>query len=205
MSKKTIFLLGVLLVLLWVVNVSADTIPGGDVYGTWYQANSPYYITGNITVPADSSLFIQPGVEVIFQGYYTFTVNGFLQAIGTAVDSIHFTYSTDWMGMWFINAPDSSHLEYCTLEALLAPFGLIDCYNSNPVITRCRVSNNATIYDAAAGINLVNSSSPNISYCTISGNDGYLGGGIGCGNGCAPFISYCNITGNKNSYNYSVG
>jgi len=120
---------------------------------------------------------------------------GYLEALGTETDSIHFTASTDWNGIIFSNAPDSSHLEYCTLGAMTAFWGLIYCYYSNPVISHCSISNN-TGGIAGGGITL-ESSSPDISYCTVSGNSGITGGGIYCGNGCAPLISHCNIIGNN--------
>ena len=43
-------------------------IPAGDVSGTWTKANSPYNINGEITIPNDSTLTIEPGVEVVFTG-----------------------------------------------------------------------------------------------------------------------------------------
>ena len=52
MKNYTLFCLVVLLIK--TTMSSADTIPGGDVSGTWYQANSPYYINGEITIPTDS-------------------------------------------------------------------------------------------------------------------------------------------------------
>lgn len=187
-----------LIALLWwtlaVSIASADTIiPGGYVSRIWTLAGSPYQIQGDITIHADSMLTIEPGVVVNFQGVYVLTVNGYLEAIGTEADSIHFTASTDWNGLTFENAPDSSHLEYCTLTAVQSFFGLIYCYNSNPVISHCRISDNMGIV-LGGGISLANSS-PVISYCTISGNS--IGGGIKCEGACAPLISHCSITGNS--------
>jgi hypothetical protein len=208
MSKKTIFLLVVLLVLLWVVNVSADTIPGGDVYGTWYQANSPYYITGSITVPSGDTLTIEPGVEVNFQGIYTLTVNGMLEAVGTETDSIHFLptdTSTFWAGMRFDDAPDSSHLAFCTVSHVghwLYELGGIICTNSNPVITHCRISDNIARLagsNFAGGITLINSH-PEISGCNIINNEGgMVSAGIYLVNS-SPVITGCSISNNEGQY-----
>jgi|GEM_PF-6205965 len=60
---------------------SADTIPSGDVSGTWTMAGSPYYINGDINVPAGQLLTIEPGVVLDFLGYYKLTVYGQLEAI----------------------------------------------------------------------------------------------------------------------------
>ena len=121
-------------------------ISGGNVSGTWTEGGSPYLIWGNITVPADSTLLIEPAVEVIFQGYYNLTVNGFLEAIGTETDSIYFIPAdtvSGWDGIRFLNAPDSSELAYCTVRHVgnsnTGPGG-ITCFNSDPVITHCLIS-----------------------------------------------------------------
>ena len=45
-------------------------IPPGDVYGTWGISGSPYHILGDITIPNDSSLFIEPGVYLQFEEYF---------------------------------------------------------------------------------------------------------------------------------------
>ncbi|MBN1450237.1 MAG: hypothetical protein JW963_04405, partial [Anaerolineales bacterium] len=150
--------------------LSADTIPGGNVSGTWYQANSPYYIAGSITIPASDTLVIEPGVEVEFQGDYSLTVNGYLEAIGTEADSIHFTASTFWRGLNFSNAPDSSKLAFCTIlhsGTFFTGMGGINCTNSNPVITHCRISDNyahGQVSTYAGGIAL-NNSNAEISWC----------------------------------------
>ncbi len=119
---------------------SADTIPGGNVSGTWIQANSPYYITGNITIPNGQSLIIDPGVEVIFLGSYELTAIGLLNAVGTAADSILFTSSTGWCGIDFAatSAGQTNQLSYCSfsyaqLSQEIKPGSLVlsNCYFSN--------------------------------------------------------------------------
>ncbi|MCD4701772.1 MAG: right-handed parallel beta-helix repeat-containing protein [Candidatus Aegiribacteria sp.] len=122
---------------------SADTIPGGNVSGTWIQANSPYYITGNITIPAGQSLIINPGVEVNFLGNYGLTANGILNAVGTAADSILFfpeNTSTGWMGISLAasSAGQTNQLSFCSvsyagLSQSIHPGALVlsNCYFSN--------------------------------------------------------------------------
>lgn len=198
--------------------LAQTTIPGGNVSGTWTAAGSPYLVQGNIAIHTDSTLNIQPGVEVSFQGNYLLTVNGFLQAIGTATDSIHFR-GTSWSGIAFSSAPDSSHMAYCTVSGSTG-LGGIRCTSSNPVITHSSISNNthgvvwggialqnsnASIshcaivnnenYGEGGGIRIAGGS-PQISYCNITGNYGMQGGGIYCAGG-APFISNTRITGNR--------
>ena len=166
------FYFSILICLFAVSLLSADTIPGGNVSGTWYQANSPYYITGYITIPAGDTLVIEPGVEVYFMSNYIFTVNGFLEAVGTASDSIHFAPDTSaaaWLGLWFDNAPDNSHLDYCSISGvggLLGSHIHLENY-SNPVITHCRINANAgTVF---ASVWVMTGSNPSISDCLITG------------------------------------
>ncbi len=151
-----------------VSSVSADTIPGGDVSGTWYQANSPYYITGDITVQSSDTLIIEPGVEVYFM-IFTFTVNGLLEAIGTESDSIyldHDTSVTGWYGLRFDNAQDCSHLDYCSFGNTAWIFSQIYCmYNSDPVISHCRIAGDQW----GPNIRVYDSSNPSISDCLITG------------------------------------
>jgi len=120
------------------IEVSLGTLlPGGEVSGVWTPAGSPYYVAGDLLVPDDQLLDIDPGVRVIFLGreggYYghELSVEGSLRALGTEQDSILFTahdttgYHTGrfWPGSW--NAVqvnqvpedgDSLILRYCILE-----------------------------------------------------------------------------------------
>lgn len=172
-----------------------NNIPGGYVSGIWTAAGSPYLIQGDITIHADSMLTIEPGVEVNFQGHFTFTVNGFLQAVGTVTDSIHFTASTDWGGITFNNAPDSSHIIYCSINNVTAGFfGALDCNNSNPVISHSKISGGSGAFGA---IRIQNSSSPHISDCTISffNGNGILWGSFASGTISRCTISYCTNSG----------
>lgn len=54
----------------------------------WEKSNSPYYITGEITVPTNNSLTIEPGVKVIFKGNYNVIIYGNFKCIGTTNNMI---------------------------------------------------------------------------------------------------------------------
>ena len=139
------FMFAILLVGIFTV-LAADTIPGGDVSGTWYAANSPYYITGNITIPNNDTLIIEPGVLVNFLGDYSLTANGVLEAVGTESDSIHFFPEdtlTGWSGI-------TCHDNFNSLTYLLS-------YNT--------ISHAAVGYDEGAGWG-----SALISHCRFSSN-----------------------------------
>ena len=196
----------------------------GDVSGTWTADNSPYIVTGNITVSTGSSLTIEPGVEIRFDGHYSLTVNGLLTAVGTEANSIRFTnddHETGWGGIRFINAGDNSRLEYCIIEyGRNERGGGIYCYASGgntcfPTITNCTISQN-TVTAQGGGIycyagDECSICSPTITNCTISNNSVGTTETIGCGgavyccasNGgydrgtCAPNISNNTLTQNS--------
>ena len=64
----------------------------GTVSGTWDIDGSPYFVVGNTTVSSGATLTIEPGVEVIFSGSYTLTVNDGSSMIsnGTSENEIYF-------------------------------------------------------------------------------------------------------------------
>jgi predicted outer membrane repeat protein len=157
----------------------ADTIPGGDIYGTWYQANSPYYITGDITIPVDSILTIEPGVEVCFLGDYSLTASGVLEAVGTVSDSIHFFPEdtvTGWSGIicYDDDVGQTNLLSYCTIA--YADSGIINDWESlrNATISHCDFSKNTTAIFWAPGYNLT----LQITDCTFRHNEGTIGAAI---------------------------
>ena len=174
--------------------VLADTIPGGNVSGTWYAANSPYYVAGSVTIPVSDTLVIEPGVEVNFLGWYFFWINGFLEAVGTASDSIHFspdTSASSWRGLCFDNAPDNSHLDYCSVSGVVGFLATpILCENnSDPVISHCRITGTAgTLYP---DIWVTDYSNPSISDCVIMGGINGINWNSGASN---PIISGCTIS-----------
>ncbi len=58
---------------------------------TWEKSLSPYLLTGDVQVPSDVTLTIEPGVEVQYSGAYEILVQGSIIANGTSQDSIIFT------------------------------------------------------------------------------------------------------------------
>jgi len=59
-------------IFLWAGKVYALS---GDVSGVW-SSGSRITIDGDVTVPAGQTLTIEPGTEIVFNGWYTFTVYG---------------------------------------------------------------------------------------------------------------------------------
>ncbi len=158
----------------------------GDVSGVW--SADTVYVVGEITIPAEETLYIEPCVDVIFNGHYKFIINGYLEAIGTEADSILFTAADTtegWHSLRFIDAPDSSHLAYCTFQYGRATGqnhdfhgGGIFCYNSNPSLKYVTMQSN---YAEAGGGIYCKNSNPCLENVTITNNSAdFHGGGIDC-------------------------
>ncbi|HEM48908.1 MAG TPA: hypothetical protein ENO27_01730, partial [Caldithrix sp.] len=90
------------IIILNFISLQAADVSGTIDGETWTAENSPYNVVGNITV---LDLIIEPGVEVLFNGNFSFFVNGTLNATGSQVDSIFFKpaagNSIGWQGIVF--------------------------------------------------------------------------------------------------------
>jgi Right handed beta helix region/Secretion system C-terminal sorting domain len=209
-----------ILLLGWTVSSHSQTpVPGGYVSGTWIASGSPYLVQGSIQIADGSTLTIEPGVMVNFQGHYKFVVYGRLLAIGNETNNIVITASntsTGWYGLRFRSTSttnDSSILEYCTLSygKITAPDNsggaISDNYVSNIRISHCLIQHNyASAY--GGGIDIYNCD-PVISNNTFDGNTAdFLPASITGGGGLSLSESNSRITGNtfkNNSSNAGIG
>ncbi|TKJ36565.1 hypothetical protein CEE37_14895 [candidate division LCP-89 bacterium B3_LCP] len=184
---------------------SADTyISGGDVYGNWTEAGSPYIIQGDITIPSAETLNITYGVEVRFEQNTGLSVYGSLLADGTdpfsVGDTVFFT-STSPPGSWdgiHVEGSGSMELIFSTLEygnSLWTTNGLLftDCRLSIPVceepngldLTRCLVT---------VSLSSVGSNPLDIEGCTFEGNLEFMynaAGGSIANSTLQQNLSYC--------------
>jgi hypothetical protein len=155
----------------------------GPVSGTWDLAGSPYMINGEIYIEPQSSLTIEPGVEVRFTDWYKLNVYGSLMAEGSETDSILFTADNsniEWHGIRFIETEQTSVLDYCIVE-----YGLT-------------VMDEQSIPDNCGGgilCYLSPDASITIKNSTIRNNQAWFGGGIDCYN-ASPVIENCQIVDN---------
>ncbi|MEZ5083801.1 MAG: right-handed parallel beta-helix repeat-containing protein [Bacteroidales bacterium] len=114
------------------VYVLADSIPDStQIYGVWNMAGSPYIVMGLATIPVDSILTIEPGVQVQFKSSTNdsaFIIQyldigwiksyGKLIAVGSETDSITFTSNGEgyWGGIHFENVSETSLMNYCSVK-----------------------------------------------------------------------------------------
>ncbi len=197
-----IFALIVLSVFIFPINVFADTEVSGVISEdtTWTLVNSPYIVTGDVSVYKSSSEFstltIEPGVEIRFNsncGLYVGVsiFQGALKALGTETDPILFTSSDpspspgSWKGLYFDqeSVDTETLLEHCIIEYAGQSYNAnIYCNSSSPHITDCTIRQGSG-YGISA-----NQGSPAISRCDIHSN---LNGVYG--NSGAPEITQCDI------------
>ena len=178
-----------------VTGYSQTIIFNEEVHGIWSKENSPYIVLRDITVPSDSALIIEPGVEVQFAKGLGMTVEGSIKAIGTLTEKIKFTSadtsavkqdsSLGWNSIAITGEdPDSNCFENCIVE-------YVYCINSNSVsaisikgrkvsIRNCEIRNNngqllyAGIYcGQESDFTIINSKIYN-----NASNNAYQGGGI---------------------------
>ncbi|MFO7896157.1 MAG: right-handed parallel beta-helix repeat-containing protein [Candidatus Cloacimonadales bacterium] len=114
--KKLLCFLSILII----ISMLSATDISGNLSGDLELADSPYYLVGDLFVPTDTSLEIEPGVEIIATGYYRFEVNGAILAIGTAEQPIIFRGEDDfdWRGIRLDSGGSEAESEfvYCQIS-----------------------------------------------------------------------------------------
>jgi parallel beta-helix repeat protein len=125
---------------------NATYVEGEIVQNTiWTLTDSPFIVVKDVIVKPGFTLTIEPGVEVRFGGNFSLTVNGKLNATGTAERMITFTSNRleprpgDWKTVEFANRTDHSTLAYCVVEYAVNG---ITIDKGNAEIKNSQVSNN---------------------------------------------------------------
>jgi hypothetical protein len=180
--------------LLLLKDAQADTyVSSGTIYAdtTWTRADSPYTLTGDVTINNGVTLTIQSGVTVNF-GSYKIYVNGILNAQGTSASKIVFSgneyssivftsTSTDWSGTSGCIVDNAYIFSVSMIVEDSSPkisnnyftstySTLITVSGGSPLI-----SNNVLIFDYNDCIRINSDSSPVISYNVIAGNEKHYG------------------------------
>lgn len=197
--------------------VDGTRVEAGDVSGTWSEAQSPFYVYGDIEVAQGGELIVEPGVRIVFMGPYGLTVGpeARLLAEGTAARPVEFTAGNrelGWAGLRFMASGDDDVLSHCSvtfarkgadssaslvLSDIDLSGGAIGCYDSSPTITHCKITNNTC--GQAGAIYCVRSSA--VIRNTLIANNSCIGGnaqsgGICCYWGSAVRIDNCTIVNN---------
>jgi len=189
-------------------------VEAGDVSGIWSEAESPYYVLGDISVSDSGELIIEPGVRVIFTGPYSLTVGeeARLVAEGTGSGPIEFTAANrelGWKGLRFVESGEDDVLRYCSItfskkgpapgveSGASTRGGAIYCDTSAPSITHCKITNNTG--DSAGAIYSLDSDL--VISNTVVANNTAMGdfpqcGGIYCDGDSSLQLENCTIVNN---------
>ncbi|MBN2523683.1 MAG: right-handed parallel beta-helix repeat-containing protein, partial [Bacteroidales bacterium] len=175
-----------------VTGYSQTIIFNDEAHGIWSKENSPYIVLRDITVPSDSLLFIEPGVEVQFATGYGMRVYGNLLAVGEDNDQIFFTSADTiavkndstlgWNGITILGEnTDTSLIENCVIEHVYAnqdAYGIVqsavNVQNRQVCINECIINENVGHY--GGGIFCDDEANALISNSVISDNSGVEGG-----------------------------
>jgi hypothetical protein len=186
--------LSVLIALAALASAAAgQTYVTGDITTsqTWYAGVcSPYIIQADIEVNGGSTLTIEPGVTVKFDGDYRLGTywDSAIYAVGTAEDRITFTSNAvtpaaddwTWVQVWGSN---TSTFTYCIFE--YAEHGLRP-NNAAPIVTHCVMRHCLTGIYCAGG-------SPTVTHCNIHSNHT----GVAVSSNGNPTFNYCDIHDNS--------
>ncbi|MCK5788878.1 MAG: hypothetical protein KAH32_07755, partial [Chlamydiia bacterium] len=114
-SKLIFLIIGIIFLTIPVFALDHSGVISSDE--TWYTAENPHIVTGNVTINSGVTLTIEAGCEIKFDYAKNFTIYGTLTALGTSGNGIIFTRngSVEWYGLLFWSGSNGS-LEYCTVE-----------------------------------------------------------------------------------------
>jgi len=174
---RAAFLIGFVLVLSCSALRADTTWVAGEVYGTWTRDGNPYLVTDTLIVPLDSTLNIEPGVQIWFLDQQIrrtpIYVYGRLRAIGAEGDSIYF-YSP-FAGFGGISNRDTPgteiRMQYCVVDSL---HERIRSRQGLLVLKHCHIYRSqaefATLISCSESIDTV-------QYCSLIGGDVHFSSG----------------------------
>jgi hypothetical protein len=130
-------------------------VQSGSMAGNvrWNDVGVPYVIEGFFSIPEDSTLVIEPGVEVLMGKEATFNVYGSLSAVGTPEEPILFTGTQQEPGWWkslWVHGGGLLELSYCDVSyggvlggPNLAAYGLVQIASNTAFISKCQLHHSA--------------------------------------------------------------
>jgi len=111
---------------------------GGDTGLVWKAAQGPYRIKGEMTIPAGTTLTIEPGTSVFFDSGARLSVQGRLVAEGTEYRPIWFTRTPQtqgtWKGIQFSETQADNRIRWAVLEYGRTQDGMIGLDHSTLLV-----------------------------------------------------------------------
>lgn len=115
---------------------------------TWRAIDSPIYAAGDLIIPTNVTLRIEPGVRVEFMGSYGLAVNGALRVLGASNAPIVFTSGRQpparghWTGIQFNDTSDDAA---CVVSNAVLEYAVngIRCSSASPSIVQSTIRLNS--------------------------------------------------------------
>lgn len=140
------------------------TTISGEISGTLLKSKSPYYVSGNISIPAGTTLAIEPGTLIFFKSNAGFYISGGIRAIGTKELPIVLQgFGNAWEGIHSDSPTDSLIFVFCNIEEVYLPigseysYGGVEISNADIVIKNCYFYYNYAQNGGALAISFCNS------------------------------------------------
>ena len=134
------------------------TLIHGAVKGTLQKSASPFYVSSTITVQANDTLILEPGVEMFFNSSSLLLVSGTLFANGNPQNRITFKpfeINVGWMGIHILNTTTGSSLKFCEISDVYLPSessiknGAVEFTNAQGEISNCYFEYNYAAFGGA--------------------------------------------------------
>ncbi|MBT3168879.1 MAG: T9SS type A sorting domain-containing protein [Candidatus Cloacimonetes bacterium] len=188
------------------ITVTDGSNISGNLSGIWDESYNPYIITGDISITNNNQLYINPGVEILFEEDAQLLVSGLLFADAFEDEPIIFTSENNWEGIRFTNTQQNNVLKNCEISNANSSAIAIDL-DSRVEVSDCLIYNNSSS-SLAAGINVDSSDDVIIQRNIIANNTSSSAtGGIGCVASTPAIINniIVNNSGNFGSFSLKSG
>jgi hypothetical protein len=135
----------------------------------WTVSGLPYLVEGNSGINTDSTMIIDPGVQILMAEGASFNVNGALYAVGTPEQPIIFTGTQQqpgwWDGIW-AHGEALLELRYCDVGyGGASNQGLVQIATNSAFVSNCKIH-----HSADAGVRVFTNVAPVITRNLIESN-----------------------------------
>jgi hypothetical protein len=135
---------------------------------TWYAADNPHNIIGDVTVQTGVTLTLEAGVIVQLDDWKNMQINGTLTAVGVPDTGIVFTRSgaNRWGNLNFTGSGSNGTLEYCTIEHGGYAIQTHGDFTNTLFLSHCTIQNSIMGVYAVSNLGIVS-----VSACTLQSNE----------------------------------
>ncbi len=135
---------------------------------TWYAADNPHIVVGDVTVETGATLTLEAGVTVQLDDWKNMHIYGALSAVGTPDTVIVFTRngSNRWGNLNFVSSSDNDTLEYCIIEHGGYAIQTHGDFINTLFLSHCTIQNSTMGVYVTSSLGIVS-----VSACTLQSNE----------------------------------